>query len=653
MDLFYQQLLDLMAQHPANRDDFLPALELFTAIEAGDGPRISIAAANIHRMDIEFAPMVLLEEAVVNEALARLLLLGEEAAITRVIEWFAHRKTFARNAWDRHTELWKGAIERLPEPVEGLPPDQAHRVLKRVVSAFALLLKGHAASLSVEGVPPIYQGGMPADVGWGNAPWSPGRRTEVVADGIRRLAITWMSLHQQVLDAAMEALASGGPQRWEALLDLWKLWHLETRRSLDLPQFEKRAPWAGIRIPVTRIRPGQAAHHNYQDAFPRFASREFSFTPYDRDDDGEPSGKQVWLNDLFWSRRLQLMVPLDQFGAPYGFFPEPTTTIEKREQEEHFKKQEARRKVVERAEKSGGVLALGSEDDLARFACAFYKASLGGGTGSAASDAHEKAWSAVIEFLSKYLSQWTTQAEFNMDERRSYFDRLFPRSQAGGVVHDCGVYAVRMAYVFLSLAECAKPPQATGKSRVSFLLLPLHVGLLVEIAGFEPLVLHNQVMTRLKPDVVRAAEDEWKQSPMADDPSDPADLRQRLLEDIAAQLFLRDVDLPIRREILPNVGSPPSKTKIWHAYESLVVRKIAGLFADVVNQSGKPGYQFDTRFLEVLSTEKRWRDRVVVPFWNEFAPEQWRTLGKAFSNRVPLALALDNELDSISESYGL
>jgi hypothetical protein len=177
--------------------------------------------------------------------------------------------------------------------------------------------------------------------------------------------------------------------------------------------------------------------------------------------------------------------------------------------------------------------------------------------------------------------------------------------------------------------------------------------LLVEIAGFEPLVLHNQVMTRLKPDVVRAAEDEWKQSPMADDPSDPADLRQRLLEDIAAQLFLRDVDLPIRREILPNVGSPPSKTKIWHAYESLVVRKIAGLFADVVNQSGKPGYQFDTRFLEVLSTEKRWRDRVVVPFWNEFAPEQWRTLGKAFSNRVPLALALDNELDSISESYGL
>jgi hypothetical protein len=649
---FFQQLLDLITQFPANRNDFLPALELFTAVEAEDGPRIAITSANIGKMDVNFpAPVALLKEEVVDEALKRLLLLGEEAAVTAVIEWFAQRKTFAHSPWDRRTELWAGAIDSLPESIPRLSPREADQTLTRVVSASAVLLKRHAEAVAVEGGPEPYRAGEIVG-GFGNAPYSPGRRTDVLAKGITRLSIDWMALHQQMLDAAMGTVAASGPKRFDALLALRDRWIRETGRSFRLPLFAKRTPWADILIAVNRLKPGNAPHHTYQDAFLPYQSRTYGFTPYDRDDRGEPVGKKVWLVDLLEVRDRQLYVPLDEFGAPYRFVPTPTTQAERDEEQKHLKKLADRRKILERAEKSGAKLALGSEDDLARLACGLYTA-LTAASGPTATDAHKAAWSDVLAFLSRYLSSWSTHAEFNMDEDENYFGRLFPRSEAGGVIHDCGVYAVRMAYVFLSLAECAKPPNATGNSRVSFLLLPLHVGLLVEIAGFEAIVLHNHVITRIASTVLDAAEKEWKKNAEKDDPSDAEGVRQRLLEDIAAQLFLRDVDMPMRREALPPMGSPPSKTKIWQAYQKMVVQKIASLFSAEVSKQGEPGYQFDTRFLEVLTAEKRWHDRVVVPFWNEAAPAKWRTLGGSFSNRQRLARELDDEVDRIAESYGL
>lgn len=651
MPPFFQQLLDLMAQFPANRPDFLPALELFTAVEAEDQPRIALAAANIGQMDVNFpAAVSLLEEDVVREALARLLQLGEETAVERVMDWFAPRKTFARNSWDRRTELWIGAIEHLPETIERPSARAADRLLTRVVSALAILLKRHVEALKAEGKPKPYTAGELVG-GFGNAPWEPGRQTDALANGIRRLTILWMALHQSMLDTAMDALAAGGPRRYEALMALRDRWRLELGRSFGLPQFEQRQPWADILIPITRLRPGNAPHHTYEDYFWRHEDRTYGLTPYDRDDKGEPFGKRVWLYDLMEVRERQLLMPLDEFGAPYRFSPPPVSKPERDEEQEHLKRLAERRKVAEKAAKSGAQLALGSEDDLARFVCAFYSASVAA-SGTAAPNAHENAWSEVIAFLARYLTSWTTHAEFNMDEDKNYFDRLFPRSEAGGAIHDCGVYAVRMAYVFLSLAECAKPPNAEGKSRVSFLVLPLHVGLLVEIAGFEPVVLHNHVITRLTPKVVKRAQDEWKMLPN-NDPTDADKLRDKLLEDIAAQLFLRDVDLPIRREALPPMGNPPRKSKIWQAYQKLVVQKVAGLFAKEIEDAGKPGYQFDTRFLEVLTAEKRWHDKEVVHFWNVDAPQKWQDLGKSFANRRRLAKALDDELDRISESYGL
>jgi hypothetical protein len=152
--------------------------------------------------------------------------------------------------------------------------------------------------------------------------------------------------------------------------------------------------------------------------------------------------------------------------------------------------------------------------------------------------------------------------------------------------------------------------------------------------------------------VVARAEEEWKKLPTKD-PTDADKVRDKLLEDMAAQLFLRDVDLPLRREPLPPVGSPPRKSKIWRAYQQLVVKKVSGLFAREIEDAGKPGYQFDTRFLDVLTAEKRWHDEQVVPFWKVDAPRKWHDLGRSFANRQRLAKALHDEVDRISESYGL
>ena len=100
-----------------------------------------------------------------------------------------------------------------------------------------------------------------------------------------------------------------------------------------------------------------------------------------------------------------------------------------------------------------------------------------------------KALSAVIALLFDYLEAFTVHARFTniydqAEFKDAYFDKPFPRSLAGQLVHDCGVYAMRVAYI-LSLVS-----QELGL-RFRFIRLPAHLGLIITGEGLPMFVAHN------------------------------------------------------------------------------------------------------------------------------------------------------------------
>src|SRR5215212_5506194 len=84
-----------------------------------------------------------------------------------------------------------------------------------------------------------------------------------------------------------------------------------------------------------------------------------------------------------------------------------------------------------------------------------------------------KALLATIDLLHTYLAAFTFHTPYNIDEfGDNYLTRTFPRALTGQLIHDCGVYALRIAYA-LSLIRT--------KLNLTFraIVLPLHVGLII------------------------------------------------------------------------------------------------------------------------------------------------------------------------------
>jgi hypothetical protein len=385
---------------------------------------------------------------------------------------------------------------------------------------------------------------------------------------------------------------------------------------------------------LTNIRYGRPPDHLYLDAFPPHAARTFGFTDYDRESE-EPPGKRVRLENLIRYRAAQLAFFLDEYGEFHEDIVATATKTERREQEARRKRYAERRKLIDRVAKRADSLLLESEDDLASFGCAFYEAllaagrdrSLYNGAWQDPADARQEAWTTLLELLRRYLRTQTHHARFNLHEQPTYFDRDFPRALNGGALFDCGVYAVRLAFVFLSWAECiGRGLEDPTPPRVSFILFPQHVGLIVELGDFPPFVVHNHILSSLSPEQERAWRNEWDEKSNLDrpDPTDPERRRQKFLEDLAAQLYIRDTDLPLMRHPITRVSSPPRKHEIFRIYRRISGPRAPRMFARRIENPAHEDFQFDLRFLTVLELERRWYDETVIPFWNQACRDTWR-----------------------------
>jgi hypothetical protein len=225
-----------------------------------------------------------------------------------------------------------------------------------------------------------------------------------------------------------------------------------------------------------------------------------------------------------------------------------------------------------------------------------------------------------------FVRSQTMHTDLNLAETPNYLDLLFPRTLHGQQLFDCGVYAVKLAYILLKLAPCLiRKGTDSAKPEAAFLLLPVHIGLVVKIAEFPPLFVQNDIVKWLAPDVDKRWRKEWDDNARLDpDPAAAADKDRKFFEDVASQHYVSELDMPIKRIPLDKVSSPPKKAEVWAAFQAVNDKaKPVMLFSEDIEKPAAANFQFDLKFLEAQTKEKEWYNTKLLPLWNRDLHDLW------------------------------
>jgi hypothetical protein len=304
---------------------------------------------------------------------------------------------------------------------------------------------------------------------------------------------------------------------------------------------------------------------------------------------------------------------------------------------------------------AGGKLRLDSDSDWRTFLLQKYKDMIG-------PDGKEKgkALSAVISLLFDYLDAFTVHARFTNiydqgDFKDAYFDKPFPRSLAGQLVHDCGIYAMRVAYI-LSLVR------QELDLRFRFIRLPAHVGLIITGDGFPTFFAHNDHFKEYSREELNQLYEGWNKL-NADDPAskdsskdaalDPAldpTADDQFLGELATVRFIEGpLDAPFALSDVPKAGKTAGATQqaLWDEYQKIAKKDV---FGPAATDKKSPGYLFHNRYLAITESYRQWSNEAVLPFWNQKAPKAWKTLETALkaSGRKEI---LGSELKDLLEDH--
>src|SRR5262249_29185960 len=147
------------------------------------------------------------------------------------------------------------------------------------------------------------------------------------------------------------------------------------------------------------------------------------------------SEKQLDLARIYVIRREQITV-LERI---YGLAKNQTTGKPTTESQENAA-------AIGKLGKQG--LRLENDDDWRRFLLEKYEAAKVSGAKP------EQALSSVIKLLESFLHAFTTHTPYNIEDfGDNYLTRQFPRAMTGQLIHDCGVYALRIAYMLSLLRQ--------------------------------------------------------------------------------------------------------------------------------------------------------------------------------------------------------
>src|SRR5262249_3972557 len=138
-------------------------------------------------------------------------------------------------------------------------------------------------------------------------------------------------------------------------------------------------------------------------------------------------------------------------------------------------------------------LRLHNDDDWRKFVVAKFEL-------REATEGREKALIAVMDLLEKYMRVFTSHTPYNIEDfGDNLLTKTFPRDLAGRLIHDCGVYGLRMAYILSLLRDHPKL-----HLRFRYVVMPVHVGLLITRDGLPTYLVNNDAIMRYTPADVAA-----------------------------------------------------------------------------------------------------------------------------------------------------
>jgi hypothetical protein len=260
-----------------------------------------------------------------------------------------------------------------------------------------------------------------------------------------------------------------------------------------------------------------------------------------------------------------------------------------------------------------------------------------------------------------YLVAFTFKSSYNLydegPEKENYLNKEFPRALNGQLIHDCGVYALRAAYIFSLIRQ-------EQDLLFRFVYLPAHVGLVVLqrsviIEGkkkYAPFfILHNNFIKHIG-DLIEVAKirHDWE---AFKEPATPGAAPKPLPTDdlqfqgeLAAFLFIYGpVDMPFRLKEVPDDSklTPAAlKSKLWDFYKKEAEFDI---FGDEAGDTKSEVFQTHLKYLELTDDFKNLWNKIIY-FWNDLAI-QWKVLNESVQHEAPQGKLLSDKAVPLLQRY--
>ena len=161
----------------------------------------------------------------------------------------------------------------------------------------------------------------------------------------------------------------------------------------------------------------------------------------------------------------------------------------------------------------------------------------------------QRAFAETINFVTRYLDAFTVHPVHDIFDDDRYLTRRYPRSLTGQLVHDCGVYALRVAYILGGL------PGLDLSFNLAF--VPSHVALVIMGKSVGMWVVNNNEIKQIdSSDIVR-----WSMTSVGDALENPYEW---LIGEAEASLYF-GANIPYMVVDLPGdaMNSPAALEKIW------------------------------------------------------------------------------------------
>lgn len=644
--LFYQQVVDLAKEAEGSNiaGHIEKVLAFMEGIDAQSSAHVMIAAAKLRDVSQMNHYVARIDEKVYEQALLRLMHMASDAEFLILLEWIvdgypSSKQEIQRSGWwDKLT-----ALVPIPDVTKGLKESELQQAFQDLANDFVTIINIHLRTQ-------ISRTPTPIPTQW-----------ESIRKILIRLSTRLMALFEIALSRALDSMAKRGKDRGEPLLQLYTWWASLTRKAFtggwiqEDQKADKKYNPGLTAVPLT-VNQDVSGKHFYFDAFVPHTARKFEFNDFDRNAKDLPKPAEANIFELLQFRTTQLRYYLNLFGE---YFEDPTAAPPetKADKDAAAARKAAfaeHRALVDRVAKQAKSFDVRTEDGLADYLCAYFDAHVA--AHPKAKQPRQDAWAACIEILRLHHYTLAIHSQQNLAESPSYLGRALPRTLHGATLWDCGVYAVKGAFILLKFGMCiAQKSQA--KPRAAFLFLPIHVGLVVEFDEFPFVVIQNDQVKWLSPDEEKTWRKEWEAG-QSDDPTPdpkPEDKRSKFIEDYAVQWYARGVDLPLVRIPIAKVSDPPKMVEIANVYDQAAAKGGARVFAPDVDKPGTKVFQFDVdNYKKLTDLEIAWFNTDVIPFWNDKAYKLWKKYAARMKNmevRRKYAAELEQALVPVEKAY--